>query len=205
MMTLLAVGKVVVVCPITHLFITVAIYIPSRPATTASMAQYRWGHPSWRRPGVQADRWLPVDDKFAKLLAKAVKDAKAKHGKAKRVRVFFRVGKRARSMIIVPIPRWTAAGVIPPVNSTSATSAERSPYTVSLSDVVLQLAASAGSPCDLGRFSPLPPAPPRCRAGKWLSVAGRQLPGADRIARRTAAERHRRGNLFSLAARGNAG
>ena len=42
-------------------------------------------------------------------------------------------------MIIVPIPPWTAAGVIPPVNLRSATGADRSPYTVSLSDVVLQL------------------------------------------------------------------
>ncbi len=38
-------------------------------------------------------------DKFAKLLAKAVKDAKAKHGKAKRVRVFLRLEAFRGSLI----------------------------------------------------------------------------------------------------------
>ena len=46
-------------------------------------------------------------------------------------------------MIMVPIPPWNAAGVIPPINPISPTSAKRSPYFVSLSDVVLHFGASA--------------------------------------------------------------
>lgn len=45
-------------------------------------------------------------------------------------------------MTRVAIPAWNASGVIPPVSSTEPTSAERSPYTVSLSDLVLRYATS---------------------------------------------------------------
>ena len=40
---------------------------------------------------IEEDHIDEAVDKFAKLLTKAVKDAKAKHGKSKRVRVFLRL------------------------------------------------------------------------------------------------------------------
>lgn len=46
-------------------------------------------------------------------------------------------------MTRVVIPTWNASGVIPPVSSTAPTSAERSPYLVSLSEFVLRYATSA--------------------------------------------------------------
>lgn len=46
-------------------------------------------------------------------------------------------------MTRVVIPAWNANGVIPPVSSTAPTSAERSPYAVSLSEFVLRFATSA--------------------------------------------------------------
>jgi hypothetical protein len=45
-------------------------------------------------------------------------------------------------MTRVVIPSWNANGVIPPVNSTAPTGAERSPYIVSLSEFVLRFATS---------------------------------------------------------------
>jgi hypothetical protein len=38
----------------------------------------------------------------------------------------------------VPIPAWTADGVLPPINASQPVSPERSPYTVSLTDYVLR-------------------------------------------------------------------
>lgn len=45
-------------------------------------------------------------------------------------------------MTRVVIPAWNANGVIPPVSSTAPTTAERSPYAVSLSEFVLRFATS---------------------------------------------------------------
>ena len=45
-------------------------------------------------------------------------------------------------MTFVPIPAWNAQGVIPPINALNPTSAERSPYTVSLIDFVDQFSTS---------------------------------------------------------------
>lgn len=45
-------------------------------------------------------------------------------------------------MTTVAIPNWTKKGVLPPVNALQATSAERSPYTVKLLDVVMRFATS---------------------------------------------------------------
>ena len=45
-------------------------------------------------------------------------------------------------MATVVIPSWNANGVIPPVSSAGPTSAERSPYVVSLSEFVLRFATS---------------------------------------------------------------
>lgn len=45
-------------------------------------------------------------------------------------------------MVTVVIPAWNANGIIPPVSSAGPTSAERSPYIVSLSEFVLKFAAS---------------------------------------------------------------
>jgi hypothetical protein len=42
----------------------------------------------------------------------------------------------------VAIPRWNARGVIPPISQASPTSTNRSPYVVSLSDLVLRYATS---------------------------------------------------------------
>lgn len=45
-------------------------------------------------------------------------------------------------MSTVAIPAWTANGVIPPINPTAPTSAERSPYAVTLCEFVLRFATS---------------------------------------------------------------
>lgn len=45
-------------------------------------------------------------------------------------------------MTTVAIPAWTPRGVLPPVDSVQATSAERSPYQVKLLDVVMRFATS---------------------------------------------------------------
>jgi hypothetical protein len=45
-------------------------------------------------------------------------------------------------MTRVAIPAWNAYGVLPPVSSTELLSAERAPYVVSLSDLVLRYATS---------------------------------------------------------------
>jgi hypothetical protein len=46
-------------------------------------------------------------------------------------------------MTRVALPAWTASGIIPPVSTSGPTSAERSPYVVSLSEFVLRFASSA--------------------------------------------------------------
>lgn len=46
-------------------------------------------------------------------------------------------------MTTVAIPDWNAQGVIPPINNLQPTLADRSPYTVSLTDVVLRFGLSA--------------------------------------------------------------
>ena len=45
-------------------------------------------------------------------------------------------------MNMVVIPNWTPQGVLPPINSVSPTSTNRSPYVVSLTDVVMRFATS---------------------------------------------------------------
>jgi hypothetical protein len=45
-------------------------------------------------------------------------------------------------MIPLSIPQWTAQGVLPPINSAIPTTTDRSPYEVSLTDVVLRYATS---------------------------------------------------------------
>lgn len=45
-------------------------------------------------------------------------------------------------MTTAAIPAWTPRGVLPPVNSVQATSAERSPYQVKLLDMVMRFATS---------------------------------------------------------------
>lgn len=45
-------------------------------------------------------------------------------------------------MSSVTIPNWTADGLLPPVDEVDPTSAERSPYRASLTDVVLRFATS---------------------------------------------------------------
>lgn len=45
-------------------------------------------------------------------------------------------------MTTVSIPNWNAQGVLPPINPVDPTSAERSPYAVSLSDFVLHFGTS---------------------------------------------------------------
>lgn len=47
------------------------------------------------------------------------------------------------SMPFVDLPEWDARGLLPPCNSVSPTSSERSPYRTSLRDVVLDFAISA--------------------------------------------------------------
>jgi hypothetical protein len=46
-------------------------------------------------------------------------------------------------MTTVAIPDWNAQGVIPPINNQQPTAVDRSPYTVSLTDVVLRFGLSA--------------------------------------------------------------
>ena len=46
-------------------------------------------------------------------------------------------------MATVAIPSWNTRGVLPPINSTAPTDADRSPYAVSLSDFVLRFGTSA--------------------------------------------------------------
>ena len=55
-------------------------------------------------------------------------------------------------MTTVAIPDWNAQGVIPPINSLQPTMADRSPYTVSLTDVVLRFGLSAERRTVLGGF-----------------------------------------------------
>lgn len=45
-------------------------------------------------------------------------------------------------MPTVAIPAWSPQGVLPPINSLSATSADRSPYEVTLLDLVMRFATS---------------------------------------------------------------
>lgn len=45
-------------------------------------------------------------------------------------------------MIPLSIPQWTSQGVLPPVNSVAPTAADRSPYPVTLTDLVLRYATS---------------------------------------------------------------
>src|SRR4051812_26048050 len=45
-------------------------------------------------------------------------------------------------MSTVAIPTWNANGVIPPISSANPTSAERSPYVVSLSEFVLRFVST---------------------------------------------------------------
>ena len=42
----------------------------------------------------------------------------------------------------VPIPTWTAEGVLPPIDAVAATSANRAPYPVSLYDLVVRFGTS---------------------------------------------------------------
>lgn len=44
--------------------------------------------------------------------------------------------------MLVQIPQWTAAGVLPPVDTANPTSSHRAPYPVSLCDVVARFATS---------------------------------------------------------------
>ncbi len=90
------------------------------------------------------------------------------------------------AMTIVPIPAWNAMGSIPPVGSVDPTAAERSPYAVSLSDVVLRLGTSADRRRMLDGFLRY-----RARlhaAGLLVRIpmARRQLPGRHRTDRGTA-------------------
>jgi len=55
-------------------------------------------------------------------------------------------------MTTVAIPEWNAQGVIPPINILQPTLADRSPYTVSLTDVVLRFGLSAERRTVLGGF-----------------------------------------------------
>lgn len=45
-------------------------------------------------------------------------------------------------MSVVPIPRWNAQGVIPPINELKPTSVERSPYKTTLADFVSRFAVT---------------------------------------------------------------
>lgn len=45
-------------------------------------------------------------------------------------------------MTFSPIPDWTSTGVIPPVNPLTPTSVNRSPYTVSLTDLIIRFGTS---------------------------------------------------------------
>jgi hypothetical protein len=55
-------------------------------------------------------------------------------------------------MTTLAIPSWNAIGVIPPVSAMSTTGAERSPYQVSLSEVVLRFGTSPERQRILGGF-----------------------------------------------------
>lgn len=55
-------------------------------------------------------------------------------------------------MPTVPIPTWNARGVLPPIDQRSPTSATRSPYEVSLMDVVTRFATSPERVQILGGF-----------------------------------------------------
>ena len=55
-------------------------------------------------------------------------------------------------MTTVAIPNWNAQGVIPPINDLQPTTVDRSPYTVSLTDVVLRFGLSAERRTVLGGF-----------------------------------------------------
>ena len=46
-------------------------------------------------------------------------------------------------MTYVSIPHWTAEGVLPPVNFGPSSAADRSPYRVSLTDLVLRFSTSS--------------------------------------------------------------
>lgn len=45
-------------------------------------------------------------------------------------------------MSVTAIPSWTASGVLPPINAASPTSTDRSPYSVSLTDLILHFNTS---------------------------------------------------------------
>ena len=45
-------------------------------------------------------------------------------------------------MSTVAIPSWTASGVVPPINPASSASTDRSPYAVSLTDLILHFSTS---------------------------------------------------------------
>jgi hypothetical protein len=47
-------------------------------------------------------------------------------------------------MTLVAIPPWTATGLLPPINAANPSSTDRSPYFVSMSEVVLRFGTSAG-------------------------------------------------------------
>jgi len=55
-------------------------------------------------------------------------------------------------MTNVAIPDWNAQGVLPPINPASPTSFDRSPYQISLTDLVLRYATSAARETILGGF-----------------------------------------------------
>jgi hypothetical protein len=46
-------------------------------------------------------------------------------------------------MTITAIPAWNTLGVLPPMDSRSPTSSDRSPYSVSLNDIVMRFSTSA--------------------------------------------------------------
>ncbi len=57
----------------------------------------------------------------------------------------------------VPIPPWNAQGVLPPQEVTAPTSANRAPYLVSLSDLMLRFGTSAERVAILRGFWPIAP------------------------------------------------
>lgn len=57
-----------------------------------------------------------------------------------------------RSKTTVPIPPWTALGVLPAIDAARPTSPERSPYPVSLLDVVTRFGTSPERRAILGGF-----------------------------------------------------
>ncbi len=54
-----------------------------------------------------------------------------------------RAAQKENCMTTVPIPAWTAEGVLPPNNASQPVSAERSPYFVSLTDLALRFGDTA--------------------------------------------------------------